>query len=174
MPHATVFLSLADLAGIVLAALLVTVLRPMGRGLPGASRWLAGAIASLGLLILGRVFAMELARYTGWAAFVSGPCLWLYACRLTGQTGPRGQRLAVHFIPAAAMLLVLLSTEPALAARLARPPSGAHALYLLTAVHMLAYGLLASLRLRRAGMAQLRVRLWICMGVWAVWIVLGP
>ncbi len=47
-------------------------------------------------------------------------------------------------------------------------------LYVLTAMHMLAYWLLASLRLRRAGLSPVRVRLWICMAVWAVWIVLGP
>lgn len=171
-PHA--FFGLPDLAGTALAVLLAVLLRPRGRGLPSAGRWLAAAVGSVALLIAGRVFPMELARFTGWAAFLFGPALWLWACRFTGQAGPRGQRMIVHFIPAAALLLVLLTTAPLLAAQLARPASGMGSLYVVTAIHMGVYWLLSSLRLRRGGLPREQRALWICAAVWTVWIVLGP
>jgi len=164
-------LALPDLAGIALALLLAALLWVHREGSRGrANAWLAAAVASIVLLILARQPALSLASLTGWTAFLFGPCLWLYTCRVTGQDGPRGQRLAVHFIPAVAMLLVLLPKQPAVAARLVQPQTAPDALDILTAVHMLAYWLLASLRLGRAGERKLRLRLWVCLAAWAVWV----
>jgi hypothetical protein len=68
------------------------------------------------------------------------------------------------------MLLVLLPKQPAVAARLVQPRTAPDALDILTALHMLAYWLLASLRLGRAGETTLRLRLWVCLAAWAVWV----
>jgi hypothetical protein len=164
-------LALADLAGIALALLLAALLWVHGEGpRRRANVWLALAIAAVGLMILGRQPSLPLASLAGGTAFLFGPCLWLYACRATGLDGPRGQRLAVHFIPAVAMLLVLLPKQPAEAVRLVQPRTAPDALAILTAVHMLAYWLLASLRLGRAGERSLRLRLWVCMAAWALWV----
>ena len=167
-------LALADLAGIALALLLAALLWAHGDGRRRrANGWLAAAVVSLGLVLLARQPALPVAHLTGWAAFLFGPCLWLYTCRVTGQDGPRGQRLAVHFIPALAMLLVLLPKPAAEAARLVQPRSAPDALDIVTALHMLAYWLLASLRLGRAGERALRMRLWACLAVWAAWVALS-
>lgn len=195
-------LALAPAAGVALVLLLAGLLRaPPGH--ERANPWLTTALVSLGGLILGD-FARDsllvlrlphLSHLADWLAFLFGPCLWLYTCRVTGLAGPRGQRLAVHFIPAAAMLLVLLPSwfEPAavkhaaILQQLERRRPWPDVLYLLVSLHMLAYWMLASLRLRRhvaslaadpasgelQAFARLLGRLRVCWAAWAVWVATG-
>src|SRR5690349_14166207 len=91
-------------------------LRPADRA---AHRWLLLALAAAGLTSAGDValhlHAWSLARWldplAGAALLVLGPAMWLYTRALTAREPGAGGRPGAwpHFVPAAALLLLLMA-----------------------------------------------------------------
>lgn len=107
---------LADFAAIVVGSLFAALLSIARGGNQCANRWLAGCIAGLALLSVGDLLEdtrwavqyPQLAHTTDWLIFALGPCVWLYVRRLTSSPSPRGGRVALHFMPAALAILLVL------------------------------------------------------------------
>lgn len=165
MPTATAsFIPLLPAAGLALGLLLAVLLWMRPGGNRRANGWLAVAVGAAALVALD--------RFTSWLLLVIGPCVWLYTCRLTRVDGPYGKRLAVHFFPAAALLLALFPFY------LRGAPGRVETLPMIAAVQMAFYGWLSMLRLKRhaavAGPATFRaVRTTIAVGLTfgALWFV---
>jgi AraC-like DNA-binding protein len=183
--------------GVLLAALLVA--NP--RGNRAANRWLALFVAALALLTLGDLLietrwlarAPHFAFTTDWLILVLGPCMWLYVRRMVGDAQPVGWRLALHFVPAGGLLLILLPlyllpidvkrdvVEQALRAdaqdvQWALAPAALHVLaYWIAAVRALARHAgrakqeLASLD--RVGLRWLKIMLLVSVAIWVSWLV---
>jgi hypothetical protein len=151
-------------AGLALGLLLAVLLWVRPGGNRRANGWLAVAVGAAALVGLD--------RFTSWLLLVIGPCVWLYTCRLTRVDGPYGKRLAVHFFPAAALLLALLPFY------LRGSPGRVETLPMVAAVQLAFYGWLSLLRLKRhasaAGPAVFRaVRITLAVGLTfgALWVL---
>jgi AraC-like DNA-binding protein len=188
-------------ATIALGLLLAALLGVNPHGNRAANRWLALFVAALVLLTFGDLLietrwlarAPHLAFTTDWLILVLGPCMWLYVQRMVGDTRPSGWRLALHFVPAAALLLALapLYALPTpvkrdiVAEAIRVGAQDVQWVLVPAALHVLAYWIAAARALARhvahakqelasldrVGLRWLRIMLLVSMAIWVAWLL---